>query len=155
MIVKLLTEHHLEFLSLKGGGRGWSESTLIRMSNCWKSHARLIFYDSQVIYFFFRELDHPNIVRYFGATYRFRDKRRQKDMQWIMVMEVCKYTMKQKFVNPDTNNPGKLPPGSGSQLQAMLQMADFAFQLCSGLKYLHEKGFVHRDLKLENILVNF
>ena len=28
MIVKLLTEHHLEFLSLKGGCRGSSESTL-------------------------------------------------------------------------------------------------------------------------------
>ena len=27
MIVKLLTEHHLEFLSLRGGCRGWSEST--------------------------------------------------------------------------------------------------------------------------------
>ena len=27
MIVKLLTEHHLEFLSLKGGCRGSSEST--------------------------------------------------------------------------------------------------------------------------------
>ena len=39
MIVKLLTEHHLEFLSLKGGCRGSSESTLVRMSNCWKSHA--------------------------------------------------------------------------------------------------------------------
>ena len=39
MIVKLLTEHHLEFLSLKGGGRGSSESTLVKMSNCWKSHA--------------------------------------------------------------------------------------------------------------------
>ena len=31
MIVKLLTEHHLEFLSLKGGCRGLSESHL---SNC-------------------------------------------------------------------------------------------------------------------------
>ena len=39
MILKLLTKHHLEFLSLKGGCRGSSESTLVKMSNCWKSHA--------------------------------------------------------------------------------------------------------------------
>ena len=39
MIVKLLTEHHLEFLSLKGGCRGWSESTHVEMPHCWKSHA--------------------------------------------------------------------------------------------------------------------
>ena len=39
MIVKLLTEHHLEFLSLKGGCRGSSESTLVKMLDCWKSHA--------------------------------------------------------------------------------------------------------------------
>ena len=39
MIIKLLTEHHLEFLSFKGGCRGSSESTLVKMSNCWKSHA--------------------------------------------------------------------------------------------------------------------
>ena len=38
MIVKLLTEHHLEFLSLKGSCTGSSESTLVKMSNCWKSH---------------------------------------------------------------------------------------------------------------------
>ena len=38
MIVKLLTEHHLEFLSLKGGCRGSFKSTLGKMSNCWKSH---------------------------------------------------------------------------------------------------------------------
>ena len=39
MIVKLLTKHHLEFLGLKGCCRGSSESTLVKMSNCWKSHA--------------------------------------------------------------------------------------------------------------------
>ena len=38
MIVKLLTENHLEFLSLKGGCRGSSNSTLVKMSNCGKSH---------------------------------------------------------------------------------------------------------------------
>ena len=39
MIVKLLTEHYLEFLSLKGSCTGSSESTLVKMSNCWNSHA--------------------------------------------------------------------------------------------------------------------
>ena len=39
MIVKLLTEHHLEILSLKVGCRGSSESTFAKISNCWKSHA--------------------------------------------------------------------------------------------------------------------
>ena len=39
MIVKLLTEHHLEFLSLKGGYRGLSESTHVKMPHCWKSQA--------------------------------------------------------------------------------------------------------------------
>ena len=39
MIVKLLTEHHFELLSLTGGCRGSSESTLVKMSNCWKSYA--------------------------------------------------------------------------------------------------------------------
>ena len=43
MIVKLLTEHHLAFLSLK-----LSESTLIKMSNCWKSHAAAHLYSLRV-----------------------------------------------------------------------------------------------------------
>ena len=30
MIDKLLTEHHLEFLSIKGGCRGSSESTVVK-----------------------------------------------------------------------------------------------------------------------------
>ena len=38
MSVKLLTEHHLEFLSLTGGNKGSSESTLVKMPHCWKSH---------------------------------------------------------------------------------------------------------------------
>ena len=38
VIVKLLTENHLEFLSSKGGCTGSSESTLVTMPHCWKSH---------------------------------------------------------------------------------------------------------------------
>ena len=38
MSVKLLTEHHLVFLRLKGGCTGSSESTLVKIPHCWKSH---------------------------------------------------------------------------------------------------------------------
>ena len=39
MNVKLLTENHLEILSLKGACRGSSESTPVEIPHCWKSHA--------------------------------------------------------------------------------------------------------------------
>ena len=39
MTVKLLAEQHLEFLSLKRGCKGSSESTHVKMPHCWKSHA--------------------------------------------------------------------------------------------------------------------
>ena len=62
MIVKLLTEHHLEFLSFKGGCRGSSESTHVKISNCWKSHtpAHIIFNRDCTVLFFsvVEELEH-------------------------------------------------------------------------------------------------
>ena len=39
MIVKLLTEHHFEFLSLRGGCGASCGSTVVKMPHCWKSHA--------------------------------------------------------------------------------------------------------------------
>ena len=38
--VKLLTEHHLDFLSLKGGYTDSSESTLVKIPHSWKSHVK-------------------------------------------------------------------------------------------------------------------
>ena len=38
MSVKLVTDHHLEFLSLIGDCTGSSESTLVKMALCLKSH---------------------------------------------------------------------------------------------------------------------
>ena len=38
MKVKLLAAHYLEFLSLKEGCTGLSESTLVKMLHCWKLH---------------------------------------------------------------------------------------------------------------------
>ena len=38
MSVKLLTDHHLALLNLKGGWTGSSESALVKIPHCWKSH---------------------------------------------------------------------------------------------------------------------
>ena len=38
MNIKLLDEHNLEFLSLKEGYTGSSESNHVKMPHCWKSH---------------------------------------------------------------------------------------------------------------------
>ena len=38
MTLRLLTEHHLEFLTLKGDCTGSSMCTLVKLSHCWKNH---------------------------------------------------------------------------------------------------------------------
>ena len=45
MSVQLLTEHHLEFLSLTEACKGSCESTLVKMPHCWKSHVAAHFCD--------------------------------------------------------------------------------------------------------------
>ena len=50
MNIKLLTEHHLEFLSFKGGCKGLSESIRVKMPHCWKSHVAAKFYSLRYQY---------------------------------------------------------------------------------------------------------
>ena len=38
LTVKLLTEHHLEFLSLRVDCKGSSEFVHVKKPHCWKSH---------------------------------------------------------------------------------------------------------------------
>ena len=56
MSVKLLTEHNLEFLSLKGGRKGSSESIHFEIPHCWKSHVA-----AQMVYLYL-ELELSNFV---------------------------------------------------------------------------------------------
>ena len=48
MSVTLLTKHNLEFLSLKGGCTGSSESTHVKIPHCWKSHVTAQIYDGEL-----------------------------------------------------------------------------------------------------------
>ena len=56
MTVKLLTEQHLEFLSLKGGCTGLSESTLVKIPHCWKSHVAAHIFKTSMGLFFLLQL---------------------------------------------------------------------------------------------------
>ena len=47
MNMKLLTEHHLEFLTLIGGCTGSSASIHVKIPHCWKSHVA-----AQILHFF-------------------------------------------------------------------------------------------------------
>ena len=49
MIVKLLTEHLLECLSLTRGCTGLSESTHVKMPHCWKSHVTAQIYNKNIL----------------------------------------------------------------------------------------------------------
>ena len=52
MTVKLLTEHNLELLHSKGGCKDLSESTLVKMPHCWKSHVT-----AQLVYVQFKSVN--------------------------------------------------------------------------------------------------
>ena len=64
MTVKLLTEHHLEFLNFKGGCTGSSESTIVKIPYCWTSHVTAhMMIISSLIYRVLIELNVNSIVK--------------------------------------------------------------------------------------------
>ena len=73
---KLLVKHHLEFLSLNGGCTGSSESALVKMPHCWKSHVAA------------RILRHPFII---DCVYKLNNGAEPRNYPMCAKRSLCAY----------------------------------------------------------------
>ena len=85
------------------------------------------------------KLKHKNIVRFYDL--------KQTKAHYYIVMEYCNggtlHSCLDKYMKM------KKKPFSEEKVQYLMK------QIVSGLKYIHRNGIIHRDIKLDNILVKF
>ena len=82
-------------------------------------------------------LNHPNCLQFFGCTYN------RMSRLPIIVMQFC--------------NGGCLTDYILENKRPRLSKADkcrIILEIAKGIAYLHSLGFIHRDLKLDNILMH-
>ena len=92
-----------------------------------------------------RKLNHPFIVKFYGTALQKEGKR----LKAILVMELCKENLMRHIFQHESNKPGK-----SSTATAARNVIGWAKDIADALEYIHRQGIVHRDLKLENILVS-
>ncbi len=107
-----------------------------------------------IIIYIDRDLDDQNIVKYYGASLQQQGKKQEKCIGWVMVLEYCPETLRAKMFGSEAKVPAKYSDIYALQLDAMKSVASLAQQICSGLAYMHGNGFLHRDMKPDNILVS-
>ena len=68
----------------------------------------------------------------------------------VIVMELCKENLMRHIFLNAKNVPARMPSSTPPTDRNTMRWAK---DIANGLEYIHKQGYVHRDLKLENILV--
>ena len=97
--------------------------------------------------------NHMNLVQWYGS---FCHRIRSQEERLILVTELCDTSLRDLIADEPT-----LVPASNRIVHSTVQDTTAAFlfscdmgkQVAEGLRFIHNKNYVHRDLKLENVLV--
>ena len=93
---------------------------------------------------FISKLNHPHLVKFYGTAV----VNEKDDIKAILVMELCKGNLENYFKSHRILRPPFL-----LNREHVRQAFKWVIEICSALDYIHNKKVVHRDLKLEKILV--
>ena len=85
-------------------------------------------------------LDHDNIIKFYGWT--------KKRGVYYLRMEYCNGGDVYEYLKGDSKNGRNTFNGFSNEF-----LYEFIKQTTSGLKYLHDKNIIHRDIKLHNVLI--
>ena len=91
-----------------------------------------------------RKLDHPHIVKFYGTFLL----EKAGTTRVILVMQNCKGNLKRQIFDHPAATPAKT-----KNPDVLKEVCRWAREITDALAFMHNEGFVHRDLKLENILV--
>ena len=93
---------------------------------------------------FARKLEHPHIVKFYGTSLL----KKERTTRVILVMEKCKGNLRSQIFDHSEAAPAK-----SRNPAVQRDVCRWARQITKALAFIHKQGVVHRDLKLENILV--
>lgn len=88
-------------------------------------------------------LDHPNVIKFYGHT--------KRDGIYYLRMEYCNGGDVYDFLKGKNSEQYRNPSGGFTNTF----FYEFFTQTLDGLKYVHDKNLIHRDIKLHNVLIKY